>query len=61
MNNQDLHVMLVRIDSNVSSLLEMREDHETRLRKLERFKSWLAGILALIGSGLGIQSSIQHQ
>ena len=52
--NADEHELLVRIDMNVDTLLASRIDQESRLRKLERFKSWITGILAVIGSGLGI-------
>ncbi len=45
--------MLVRIDERVDSLLTISKDVEIRLRRLERFRNWAAGIVAAIGTALG--------
>lgn len=59
MNEEDRE-RLIRIDTNVEQLLKSHQDHEGRLRRLEKFKNWLTGILSLIGSGLGIQHTINN-
>ena len=46
--------MLVRIDENVKHLIKESEDHETRLRGLERFKNWALALIGLGGSGAGV-------
>lgn len=51
--NQEQHDMLVRIDERVDSLLTVSKDVEVRLRRLERFMNWAAGVVAVIGTALG--------
>lgn len=54
-NEGDFNVVLSRIDTNVKALIEQREDHEKRIRSLERFRNWAAGVGAAIGTALGVQ------
>ena len=51
--NQEQHEMLVRIDERVNDLLGTAKDVETRLRRLERFRNWAAGVGAVISAALG--------
>lgn len=53
-NEGDFNVVLSRIDTNVKELIEQREDHEKRIRSLERFRNWAAGVGAAIGTALGV-------
>lgn len=52
--NEEQHAMLVRIDERTLTLVNGHEDQERRIRNLERFRNWAAGVVAAIGSGLGI-------
>jgi hypothetical protein len=40
----DQFQLLIEVDGKVTQLLEIRLDHESRIRKLERFRTWAAGV-----------------
>jgi hypothetical protein len=48
--NEEQFALLIEIDSKVTHLVEIRLDHELRLRKLERFRNWVAGVGAAISA-----------
>lgn len=45
--------MLTRIDERVNALLLISVDVEKRVRRLEQFRNWAAGVAAIIGTALG--------
>lgn len=54
MTDLEAHDTLIRIDGNVQALLKGKDDHETRIRGLERSK-WLGfAALGVIGLKLGL-------
>lgn len=57
-DQDDISVMITRIDGNVTRLLEAHLDHERRLRSLERFRAWAAGVGATIGAWLGLTTPL---
>lgn len=59
---EDNAVLLARIDTHVTQLLQGRDDHERRLRKIEQFM-WLWIGAASIGGGAFaniLQSNFTH-
>lgn len=45
-----------RVDESILESREARRDHERRLQKLERWRSWLAGAVAALGALFGIKT-----
>ena len=43
------HEMLVRVDERTAVLVIKTKDQETRLRSLERWRSWMVGAAAAAG------------
>ena len=39
---------LIAVDTKVTAILLIQTDHEGRLRKLERFRNWAAGVGAAV-------------
>ncbi len=52
--NPEQHELLVRIDERVGTLVTVQSDQEARIRKLERFRNWAAGLFAALGAAFGI-------
>lgn len=50
MTNEDLHLMVGRIDANVATLLTMQQGTETRVRSLEKWRWWQTGAAAVVGA-----------
>lgn len=48
------HEILIRIDERVSVLVISNVDQEKRLRALERFRNWSAGLGASVVSAFGL-------
>ena len=48
------HEILIRIDERVSVLVISTVDQEKRLRALERFRNWSAGLGASVVSAFGL-------
>lgn len=44
----DQYETLIAVDTKVTALLLIQTDHETRIRRLERFRQWAAGAGAAI-------------
>ncbi|MEE8386880.1 MAG: hypothetical protein V3S01_13280 [Dehalococcoidia bacterium] len=53
--NEQQHEILIRLDENVKVLVSGQADQEVRIRKLERFRNWAAGVLAFAGAALGFK------
>lgn len=56
MTEKDLHIMVGRIDANVTALLDAVPNLEKRMGKQERRSSWLTGgafVLAAFAAKLG--------
>ena len=49
---REVHARVARIDERTQALTNGREDHEIRLRHIEKKASWLTGIVAAIGAVL---------
>lgn len=49
----DQFTLLVSVDTKVTALLNHKNDHEARIRKLERTRNWLAGVGATVSAILG--------
>lgn len=56
----DQFQLLIEVDSKVSQLLEFRVDHETRIRKLELFRTWAAGVGSAITAFFTYLFANQH-
>lgn len=44
----DQFQLLIEVDGKVTQLLEIRLDHETRIRRLERLRTWGAGVVSAV-------------
>jgi hypothetical protein len=53
MDLQEMSEALIRIDERTKALLERRDDHETRLRGLERWRNFILGGTAVATALLG--------
>jgi hypothetical protein len=47
------HDLLIAIYTNVETLVKNGDDHETRIRRLERWQYVATGLAAALGSGAG--------
>lgn len=56
----DQFELLIEIDGKVTQLLEIRLDHETRIRKLERVRNWAAGVGSAIAAFFSYVFASQH-
>ena len=55
--NHDEWSLLVRIDERVAKLVTETTDQETRIRSLEKFRNWGAGVVAAVSSLFGYNIS----
>ena len=51
--------ILIRIDERVGVLIGTQEDQEVRIRKLERFRNWSAGLAASLGGFFGLSEHLK--
>jgi len=54
---QEIHTRSIRIDERLIAVAASQEDQEGRIRKLEKWRNVMAGLIASIASGIGIKSS----
>ena len=57
--NTEYKLMLV-IDRKLDLLLEFKRDHETRIRHLEKFRNWAAGVGSAITAFFTYLFATQH-
>lgn len=54
---EPVEVTVARIDEKVTTLLRQRDDHEARIRRLERWVWFATGAAAAVGSAAGSLTS----
>lgn len=52
--------ILYSVDQKVTQLLDYMEDHETRVRKLETFRTWAAGVGSAVSALFGYLFYASH-
>jgi len=55
--NPEDREILIRVDERVGTLLGNQADQEKRIRKLERWRNIMAGLIAALGSAFGYKSN----
>lgn len=52
MNDHQTQI-LYSVDEKVTQLVDYMKDHETRIRKLEKFRNWAAGVGSAVSALFG--------
>ena len=50
--NDEQFALLVSVDTKVTTLLLHKNDHERRLRNLEKARNWVTGVAATIAAAV---------